>query len=194
MLRDIKKPDSLTIVASDKVLEFLKPLPCREIIGVGPKTDQKLLKIGVRTIGDLRKISRRKLVDLFGKFGNNLYNYARGIDESEVKESEERKSISCEHTFEKDTKNPYLLLATLNKLIQEVCGLVKKEKYSFKQVAVKVRYENFETHTHQMVLPEFSDKFYEIKTKARELLLPFFKKGRKIRLVGVKVGRLEKLR
>jgi DNA polymerase-4 len=136
-------------------------------------------------------LPRQKLVDLFGKFGNNLYDYSRGIDESEVKESEERKSISAEHTFEKDTKNPYLIFVTLNKLAQEVYDLVRKEKYSFEQVAVKVRYENFETHTHQSVLPEPSNKFYDIKTKARELISPFFKKGRGIRLVGVKVGQLK---
>lgn len=185
-----QKPDGLTLVLPEKVLEFLRPLPCREIIGVGPKTEKKLLEIGVKTISDLQKLPEEKLVSLFGKFGYDLYNYARGIDESEVKENEKRKSISCEHTFEKDTKNPYLIFATLNKLAQEVLEIVRKEEVVFKQVAIKVRFENFETHTRQYALPEFSNKFYEIKTKARELMSPFLKKERKIRLIGIKVGQL----
>ncbi|MEW6407166.1 MAG: DNA polymerase IV [Patescibacteria group bacterium] len=185
-----KKPDGLVCILPDKVLEFLKPLSCRELIGVGPKSEEKLARLGVKTISDLQKISREKLVDIFGKFGSSLYDYSRGIDESEVKESKERKSISCEHTFEKDTQNPYLIFATLNKLAQEVFKLIRKEKYHFGQVAIKVRYENFETHTRQSVLSESSSKFYDIKTKVRELILPFLKKGRSIRLVGVKVGRL----
>lgn len=188
-----KKPDGMTIILPSKVLEFLEPLSCRELIGVGPKTEQKLLAQDIKTVADLRKLPREKLVDFFGKFGNNLYEYSRGIDDSEVKEGEGRKSISAEHTFEKDTKNPYLILATLNKLAQEVHSTIKKEKTLFKQVAIKVRFENFETHTRQNVLPNFSDQFYEIKTKGRELITPFLKKGRAIRLIGVRVGQLRKL-
>lgn len=188
-----KKPNGLTCVLPEKVLEFLKPLPCREIIGVGPKTERKLKELGISTIGDLQKVSWQKLVKLFGKFGARLYNFAWGIDESEVKESKARLSFSAEHTFERDTKNPYLIFVTLNKLAKKVWQFVNEEKYFFKEVAIKVRYENFETHTRQFTLPEFSDKFYEIKTLAHRLILPFLEKGKSVRLVGVKVGKLKKI-
>lgn len=186
-----KKPKGLTCILPEKALDFLAPLKCRELMGVGPKTEQKLLSQNIRVISDLRKFSREKLVALFGKSGANLYDAAWGIDESEVEEGREQKSISAEQTFEIDTKNPYFMIATLNKLARQAADEVEKNKLKFKQIAIKVRFMNFQTYTRQCVLPEFSDKFYDIKMRSHELFKPFLQERRKIRLLGVKVGQLE---
>ena len=90
---DVRKPDGLTVVASDRVCEFLDPMPAKKIPGIGKKTGQVLNSIGIETIRDLREYDTRKLVLRLGKWGYRVHDLACGIDRSEVKEDRTIKSI-----------------------------------------------------------------------------------------------------
>ena len=99
---DFKKPDGLTVIPPDKVLDFITPLPVRKIPGIGPKSDAHMEKLGIRTVNDLAAKSLESLQENFGSFGQYLYDIARGIDEREVTPSWERKSLGAEETFQQD--------------------------------------------------------------------------------------------
>ena len=189
-----KKPDGLTIVTPGRVLGFLKPLSIREIIGIGPKAESKLNMYGIKTIGQLQQMPKKFLVELFGKWGKDLYFSARGIDESEVVERRERKSLGHEHTFEKDTSDRKLIFKTLDWLSNKVHKDIKTEGLKFKTIVIKVRYAGFETHTHQISFKKATDQFLVIQNWTHDLIKPFLKTKKKIRLLGVKVAGLEKLR
>lgn len=185
---DFHKPDGLTIVKDEEAEAFLAPLPVRKLLWVGRKTEKRLADMGISTIGDLARHDPTVLTDTFGVIGNQLYLMAHGIDSSEVEERGEVKSISRETTFEEDTSDYDLVLGTSDELSEEVHRDVTSQKLFFKTVTVKVRYENFETHIHSKTLPLMTDHEQDLKKTARELIKPFFKSGRRIRLIGVRVS------
>lgn len=185
---DFQKPNGLTVVKAGDVEKFLAPLPVRKLLWVGRKTEQKLKAMGIRTIGDLANYDPTVLTENFGIMGTQLYLMAHGIDGSEVEEKGRIKSISREKTFEKDTADFELVLKTLQKLVEEVHEDVLEHKLYFKTVTVKVRYENFETHTHSKTLSFMTKRMEDLKKTARELLQAYLRPDRKIRLIGVRVS------
>lgn len=188
---DYHKPDGLTIVQPNNVLAFLGPQDVDVLRGVGPKTRAYLYNLGIKTVNDLRKYSKTKLVELFGKFGESLYEQARGQSETELVEEWTAKSIGRQITFEHDTKDKTLILDTLGQMIQETWQQLKAEKLLFKTVTIKVRYEDFDTHTKQKSLIESSNNIDAIRNTAKELLQSFLNDQRKIRLIGVSLHQLE---
>jgi len=185
---DFQKPDGLTIVKEEDVERFLAPLPVRKLLWVGRKTEQKLKGMGIKTIGDLARYDPTVLVETFGVMGTQLYLMAHGIDKSEVEGRGKVKSISRDLTFEEDTADFGFVLNKLDELSEEVYNDVMKRSLCFKTVTVKVRYENFETHTHSKTLPFITNRLQDLKKTARELMQDYFKPDRKIRLIGVKVS------
>src|SRR5437879_6985716 len=99
---DWRKPDGLFVIRPEEVDAFLRALPVERIPGVGKVTGEKLGKLGVQTVADLRKLDLPALEHQFGRYGLRLYELARGIDESEVVPDRPTQSISVEDTFEKD--------------------------------------------------------------------------------------------
>ena len=99
---DWRKPDGLFVIKPDDVDAFLLPLPVGRLPGVGKVTGEKLAKLGVESVGDLRKLDLLALEQDFGRYGLRLYELARGIDESEVIPDRPTQSISVEDTFEHD--------------------------------------------------------------------------------------------
>jgi len=187
---DFQKPDGLTIVKEENAETFLAPLPVRKLLWVGRKTEQKLKAIGIETIGDLAQHDPSVLTEIFGTAGVQMYLMAHGIDKSEVEERGEVKSISRDITFGEDTSNFNFVLDTLDKLSEEICKDVSKQQFYFKTVTVRVRYENFETHTHSKTLPFITNRLQDLKKTVKELIQAYLKPERKIRLVGVKVSNL----
>ncbi|MDH7564385.1 MAG: DNA polymerase IV [Candidatus Bathyarchaeota archaeon] len=185
---DFKKPDGLTIVREDQAQQFLAPLPVRKLLWVGRKTEQKLAAMGIHTIGELASYDPSVLIEAFGAIGAQLYSMAHGVDKSEVKEKGEVKSISRETTFEEDTADFEHVLTESDKLSEQVHGDTLRQKLFFKTVTVKIRYENFETHTHAKTLPTITNSCDDLKRSARELLQHHFRSERKVRLIGVKVS------
>jgi DNA polymerase IV (DinB-like DNA polymerase) len=187
---DFRKPDGLTIVRARDAKAFLSPLDVRKLLWVGRKTENRLKIMGIETIGDLANYDATILSDKFGIGGTQLYLSAQGIDNSEVQEHWERKSISREITFEEDTSEYTLILETLDVISEDLHQELTAKNFTFKTITIKIRYENFETHTHAKTLPFFTDRLKDIQKTARELLQNYVRTDRKIRLIGVRLSNL----
>lgn len=185
---DYQKPDGLTIVKTEEVAKFLEPLPVRKLLWVGRKTEEKLKTMGIQTIGDLAKHDPTVLAATFGVMGTQLYLMAQGIDRSEVEPRVGVKSISHETTFETDTADPTAIQQATDKLAEAVAKETADQKLFFKTVTLKVRYENFETHTTSKTLPYITNRPQDLKKTTKELLQPYLRTGRKVRLIGVRTS------
>lgn len=185
---DFHKPDGLTVVRDEEVEKFLAPLPVRKLLWVGRKTEAKLKPLGIETIGDLARFDPAVLNEMFGVMGVQMHLMARGIDNSEVEQRTGVKSISHETTFEEDTNDTNTVLAAVNALSDDVAEETAEQRLFFKTVTVKVRFENFETHTASKTLPFMTNRPQDLKKTARELLQAYLEQGRKIRLIGVRVS------
>ena len=188
---DFKKPDGLTIVKPGKVAAFLSQMPVRRIPGIGKKSELELHELGIRSIGELASYDVQRLVARFGRGGSWFHDVALGIDESEVKERVEMKSVSKETTFEMDTDDPQILFLTMNTLIEEVHRNVIGEELRFKTITVKVRYEGFETKTKAKTLLHFTDRVSLLHNNAQVLFRSLCGSTR-IRLIGLRVSSFEK--
>jgi len=189
---DFEKPDGLTVVSPDHIVEFLAPFPVRKILGVGPKTGERLKELGLETIGDIQRYNRQDLVELLGAFGEYVHDVAMGRDEGEVVEpTGPPESISTETTFDQD-------LAAYEELWPELEGLAKslheqllQEKYAFRTVTLKARYSNFETHTRSRSLKIHTRDLDPILILSQMMLKEVLSPGRKVRLIGVRLSNLK---
>jgi DNA polymerase IV (DinB-like DNA polymerase) len=187
---DFDKPNGLTVIREEDVKSFLSPLPVRRLLWVGRKTENRLNKMGIKTIGDLANYDASILVEKFGAAGTQLYLSAQGIDNNEIQERWERKSISREITFEEDTSDFTLIFDTLDAISEDLYQELIASNFAFKTTTVKIRYKNFETHTHGKTLPFFTDQLKDIKRSARDLAQDYLDSDRKIRLIGIKLSNL----
>ena len=187
---DFRKPDGLTLVRPDDVLDFLRPLEPRELPGIGPKTYEILKGMGITTIGKLRKLRKDQLTDLFGKFGATMWESARGIDDSPLVEKWEPKSMGRHVTFEKDTRDRALLHRTLEGMVKEVKEQLDEGRYLYRTVTLVIRFENFDTHDKSRTVEAPTDDISIALETAKELLKPFLEDSRKIRLIGLRVSKL----
>jgi len=185
---DIQKPNGLTIVKEDEAETFLAPLPVRKLPWVGRKTEQILENMDIKTIGDLANCDTAILSEKFGVAGAQLYLMAHGVDRSEVEERGEIKSIGRDITFQEDTSDIAFVLNALDDLAEDVYHEVLRQRFCFKTVTIRVRYENFETHMHGKTLPFITDRLRDITKTGQELMRPYLKPDRKIRLVGIRVS------
>jgi len=187
---DFKKPYGLTVVKEDEVKEFLFPLKVRKIPGVGPKTERSLKELGIETLADLASIKPEMLTRLFGVWGARLHEFANGIDNSEVIEEYETKSIGRDTTFEKDADDSEQIFQVLDGLAEEVHEDVIANGFKFKTITVRVRYQDFDTHTRSKSLLFPTNDLDILKNTAKRLIAPFLRGNKKIRLIGVRVSNL----
>jgi DNA polymerase IV (DinB-like DNA polymerase) len=183
------KPNGLKVVKPKDVEKFLDPLDVDDLPGIGPKTAERLRKIGINKIFELRKLSKEKLKEMFGKVGEKIWERARGIDEEPVSPEEIIKSIGRQITFERDTRNPKLIFMIFDKLIKEVYDELIGNNFSFRTITVICRYKNFETHTKSKTLKKLTNDFKILRKEAKKLLLKFLIENKKlVRLVGIRVS------
>lgn len=189
------KPNGLLLVEPKGVESFLNPLNIKEIPGIGPKTAlrlQNFVKKSAMSVEDLKKMEKQDLIDLLGILGGELYQRARGIDETPIVSEREIKSISKEHTFEKDTTDPEVFLPIFEGLIASVFAELKSQNFSAKTVTIIVRFKGFETHTKAKTLETFSQDIEVFKKEAMLLLLRSIVGNFKpLRLLGVRLSHLE---
>ncbi|MCF6155013.1 MAG: DNA polymerase IV [Candidatus Brocadia sp.] len=189
---DMQKPDGLTIITENDIESRIWPLLVRKLWGVGPKTEAYLKEMGIETIGHLASLPMDTLVERFGNsHGTYLYEASRGIDESPLITHWEPKSTSREVTFQSDTDDWQVIARTLAGLTREVANDMKQTGYKGRTVTVKVRFSDFETHTRAKTLTEPTNAVNEIRTAAFDCLKRF-ELRKKVRLIGVRVGGLEK--
>jgi nucleotidyltransferase/DNA polymerase involved in DNA repair len=188
---DLRKPNGFVIVAEQEVEAFLNDLPISRLWGVGPKTEARLREIGFRTIGDVARTSREALIRPLGSLGEHLYQLSHGHDERPVVSNWEPKSISSETTFDEDTADREVLLATILELSDHVAERMRKDGYRAKKVTLKLRYSNFSTHTKQQSQDRSIQTGEDIAKVARALFAQF-PLTQKIRLIGVAAGDLHR--
>lgn len=185
---DFKKPDGLTVVPPERVLDFIRPLPVRRIPGIGPVSDAHMAKLGIRTVEDLAKQTREWLEERFGSFGQYLWEIARGIDEREVTPSWERKSLGEEETFERDLLDVSEIEDYLRDCARRVFDQLRKEGKRARTVTLKIKYYDFRSITRRRTLEDFIATPDEIFAVVRDLLARTDAGRVKIRLAGISLS------
>ena len=167
---DWRKPDGLFVIRPEEVDAFLLPLPVGRLPGVGKVTGEKLAKLRIQTVGELRSLERANLEHEFGRYGVRLYELARGIDENEVVPDRPTQSISVEDTFQEDV----LLSETepmIRCLAEKLWSASSKEARQPRTVVLKLKTKEFKilTRSHTPDHPPAScDELTEIALKLRD--------------------------
>ncbi len=182
---DWKKPNGLFVIQPAEVEDFLTPLPVGRIPGVGKVTEERLGKLGLRTVGDVRARSLEDVQKLFGRYGQRLYELARGIDDNPVVPNRPTQSISAEDTFETDV----LLADTepmIRRLAEKTWAASRKESRIARTVVLKLKTAEFQILTRSLTPmrpPTSCEELMEIALTLRERvkLAP----RQRFRLVGV---------
>ena len=188
---DFAKPDGLTVVARDDVAAFLAPISVRKILGVGPKTADRLKELGLELIEDLQRYNRQDLIEQLGAFGEYLQDVAMGHDAEEVVEpTGPPESISTETTFEKDLDAYDDVWPELEALARSLHEQLLHEKFAYRTVTLKAKYSNFEIHTRSKSLKIHTTDLEPILILSQSMLKEVLASGRKVRLIGVRLSNL----
>ena len=187
---DRDKPGGLTVVRPGTEAAFLAPLPVRALWGVGPVTAQKLASLGVTTVGQLARVPAPELRAHFGRHGEAMARQAQGIDDRPLRTSRQPKSIGKERTFAEDLDELQALLQQLCKLSEGVGRRLKNANLASGTVAIKVRFADFTTLTRQMTLSVPTDDAAEIYKATQILLHKVWRRGQRVRLLGVTARQL----
>jgi len=180
---DWRKPDGLFVIRPEQVLDFVAQLPVSRLYGVGKVTAGRLEQLGIRTALDLRQRDLLELTRLFGRFGEQLWQFARGIDERPLETSSKRQSLSVETTFAKDLPDIEACLAELPKLLAELeQRLQKLNGYRIGKPFVKVKFCDFNQTTLEQsgAAPDLAG-FAALLKKAHA------RAGKPVRLLGIGV-------
>ncbi len=184
------KPNGVLYVVSGREARFLAPLDVREIPGVGKVTEQKLHAVGIRKVGDLTRFNDAELEQQFGKWGLALAGKARGEDagawfEGEIGADEGAKSISHEHTYDRDTADVAQLEASLMRLSTMVGRRLREQALKARTIQLKLRYKDFTTITRAQTLETPTQLDNEIFQAIHRLFHANWRKGAEVRLLGV---------
>ncbi|MDM7924523.1 MAG: DNA polymerase IV [bacterium] len=184
---DFRKPDGLVWIPADDTAAFLRPLPVGRIPGVGPKTRDRLARIGIIRIGDLQDIREEDWIRCCGKGADWLRRSAFGDDDSPVSPEREVRSVSNETTFEKDTADPEFLRSVLLELSERVGLRLRRGRLSGRVIELKMRFENFETLSRRVSLQSPTNLSERVFEAVLRLAGPALSGERKVRLLGVGV-------
>jgi len=181
---EINKPNGQLEVTPEHVPAFMMKLPVRKIWGIGEKTERKLEELGVKTCDELQRFSRPELVDLFGRFGLELYDLCRGIDHRSVEPDRLRKSLSTEETFSIDLTTLEQCEERLKELFTDLMAdLAQKETTrAIRKIFVKLKFNDFSRTTAERagLAPSLPD-FHALLAEA------FGRTGKPVRLIGLGV-------
>ena len=168
---------------------FLAPLSVRKIPMVGEVTAQLLRKMGIVKIKTVQEMPLEIMDNILGENGKSIWKKANGIDNSPVTPYTERKSISSEETFENDTIDVKRMKTILAGMTERLAYQLRKENKLTSNVAVKIRYSDFETHTKQLRIPYTSADHTLIKL-VKDLFDKLYDRRVLIRLIGVRFSGL----
>jgi DNA polymerase-4 len=183
------KPNGQYMIPAGKEQEFLDTKHVGKIPMCGEKTVEFLKLKGIETIYDLRQFSLQAMQTMLGKHGTYLWHRAHGIDTGEVQPYHDPKSMSSERTFEADTTDMEWLKKVIIALSDKLAFELRGEKKLSGCVAIKLRYDDFSTHSKQMALPATSNSKVLLE-KALHLFSEMYERGRKVRLIGVRFSDL----
>lgn len=191
---DMNKPDGITLLGMEDLARRIWPLAVGKVNGIGPKASEKLGQLGIFTIGELAAADIALLQDNFGlSYAAWLHDAAHGRDDRPLVTEREPKGMSRETTFENDLhpkRHREQLGAAFTALCERVADDLKRKGYAGRNVAVKLRFDNFETVTRAITLQQATADAATIRLAAGQCLkrVPL---ERSIRLLGVRVGALQ---
>ena len=185
---DWRKPDGLTVIHPDRSLDFIARLKVEKIWGVGQKTTDKMHRMGIFTGADLRQQSLTHLTEVFGKMGQVFYDFARGIDNRPVISEWERKSVSCERTFEADISQPSAVGAALAQTVTELIRRIGKSQFQGHTLTLKVKFHDFQQITRSITVSQALASQEAILPLARQLMSEVEYQSHPIRLLGLGVS------
>ena len=185
------KPDGVLEIAHDRILTFLHPLPVNEIWGVGPKTNEELQRLGLRTVADIAHTPIETLKRALGESaGVALYELAWARDYREVVPDAPEKSISAAETFSYDLEDREEIFRELLRLTERATHRLRKRELRSKTIGLKVRFSDFTTITRSKTVALPINGTHEIYEIAKELFLALKIDGARIRLLGVSLENL----
>jgi DNA polymerase-4 len=186
---DEAKPNGYLIIPPGKEVEFLAPLKVSKIPGVGQHTYRTLMQMGIEYIRDITTADPAFLESRLGNYGLELIQKAKGIHHGIVHPYHEQKSVSTENTFHENTGDMEFLMSELVRMTEKVAFELREENKTAGVIAVKIRYPDFETTSRQTTIPyTFYDD--ELIPVAKDLFHKLYRKGQKVRLMGVRLSEL----
>jgi len=192
---DLDKPDGLCLLTQADIPQRIWPLPARRINGIGPKAGAKLEALGISTIGQIAERDRAWLVQHFGAhYGGWLHDASHGVDDRPVVTHSEPVSMSRETTFDRDLharRDKAELGAIFTRLAEQVASDLQRKGYQGRTIGIKLRFEDFKTVTRDMTLDDPTADAATIRLAAG-LCLKRVDLARRIRLLGVRVGNLQR--
>lgn len=191
MASDFQKPNRVhTLLNDEEIHRKMWILPISELFMVGKKTIPKLYNMGIKKIGDLAKYDQNILLKKFGKYGKQMWEYANGIDNSEVEYlKQEPKGIGNSITLAQDILNLEKLDEILLALTEQVAYRLRKHKLYAQVISVQIKNSEFKVYSHQRKIDYPDNTTKGIYKIAKELLRELYK-GEAIRLIGVRVEKL----
>lgn len=191
MASDFTKPDKVHTLFKEEIPKKMWTLPISELFMVGRKSIPKLEQLGIKTIGDLAKQDETILIKKFGKHGKLMWEYANGIDESEVIYIQERpKNIGNSITLPQDIYNINKLNEILLALSEQIAFRLRKHGLKANVVSVQIRTKDFSNYSHQKTLNSPTNITKEIYEASKELLLDLHQ-NRAVRLIGIQTSKLQ---
>ena len=181
---DINKPDGLTVIRPEEVPAMIDRLPLSRVPGVGPAALERLAPLGVRTLGDVKRLSETQLERRLGKFGRRLAALARGEDASPVAPAGDPKSISAEQTLAQDSDNRAELGALLLAQAAEVARQLRRKGFRARTVVLKLKHDDFRQVTRSRTLESPTQSATTLHQAAAGLL-EAYRLARPVRLVGL---------
>jgi len=183
---DMNKPNGITVIPPEKVALVLETLPVRKVPGIGKKTEERMLELGIQTTKDLQSWKEEELIENFGKAGSWYYRISRGIDLRAVEPERERKSVGAEDTFSSDLLDWDTLELELVKICERVWRRLRGQVG--KTISLKVTYAGFEKISRAVTPVTPPSSLEELVVAALTLLDQTEATRRPIRLLGVSVS------
>jgi DNA polymerase-4 len=188
---EMDKPDGLVVVPPGEEAAFMAPLPVRSLWGVGPKAEEALREMEIRTVGGLANADASALVARFGVRGEWFHRMANGLDDRPVETEHQRKSVGAETTFARDLSDGPELRRILGRVAEDVAKRLRKRGVKARTVVLKLRYSDFRTITRQTSLAEGVDGVGELTTAAGALLTKEARPDDLFRLLGIQGTNLQ---
>jgi len=191
MASDFTKPDKIHTLYKHEIQSKMWCLPVGELFMLGKKTVPKLNTLGIKTIGDLARTDKIMLIKMFGKHGALMWEYANGVDNSEVNYLPTKpKGIGNSVTLPRDFDNKEELCSIVLALVEQVTYRLRREEMVASTVNVQLRTKDFVDFSHQGKLSSPTCNTKDIYERAKLLLDEMYKEGTEIRLIGVRVDNL----
>jgi len=188
---DHRKPNGQTVIVPEKGPAFVETLPVAKFHGIGPKTAEKMNRLGIHTGADLKEQSMEFLEQYFGKAGTWYYAIARGRDDRRVVPNRPRKSVGSETTFMEDLGRPGEIEDSIASVLEDVWSYCERTGILGRTVTVKIKYADFQIVTRSRTLAEPVASREMLERTSVELVRSIYPLEKRVRLLGVSLHNLQ---